>query len=169
MIHRLLIKVEDFQKRDSGWTVREILKLVVNMNRSGPIRDDFSTFVELPADIQHKKAVVNIENEDEFCFLWAVTAALNTTRDNLNRPKSYPHYSLVLKYEYINFPIALKDVPKFLKIKNLSINVYGIEKFKKKSGIVPLYLSANKSDKSRVHLFMIESDTGMQVDNKENY
>ena len=169
VIDRLLIKVEDFQERDSGWTMREILNLVVNMNRYDPIRGGFSTFVELPVDVQEKKAVVNIKNRDEFCFLWAVTAALNLAKDHVDRPSSYPHYSSVLKYEGINFPIALKDVSKFEKLNNLSINVYGIEKSKKNCEIVPLYSSVNKSDKSRIHLFMIESDTGMQVHNEENY
>ena len=68
VIDRLLIKVEDFQERDSGWTMREILNLVVNMNRYDPIRGGFSTFVELPADVQEKKAVVNIKNRGELCF-----------------------------------------------------------------------------------------------------
>ena len=91
VIDRLLIKVEDFQERDSGWTLREIFNLVVNMNRYDPIHGGFSTFVELPADVQEKKAVVNIKNRDEFCFLWAVTAALNPTKDHVDRPSSYPH------------------------------------------------------------------------------
>ena len=117
VIDRLLIKVEDFQERDSGWTLREILNLVVNMNRYDPIHGGFSTFVELPADVQEKKAVVNIKNRDEFCFLWAVTAALNPAKDHVDRPSSYPHYSSVLEDEGINFPIALKDP----NLKNLTI------------------------------------------------
>ena len=87
----------------------------------------------------------------------------------MNRLSSYPHYSSVLNYEGIHFPIALKDVSKFEKLNNLSINVYGIEKSKKNCEIVPLYFSVNKFDKSRIHLLMIELDTGMQVDNVENY
>ena len=75
----------------------------------------------------------------------------------------------MLKYEGINFPIALKDVSKFEKLNNLSINVCGIEKFKNKSKIVPIYLSVNKSDKSTIHLLRTKLDTDMQVDNKENY
>ena len=97
-------------------------------------------------------------------FLWTVIAALNPANDHVDRPSSYPHYSSVLKYEGMNFPIALKGVSKFEKLNNLSINVYCIEKSKKKSKIVPVYLSANKSDKLKIHLLMIESDTGMQVD-----
>ena len=88
--------------------MREILNLVVNMNRYDPICGGFSTFVEIPADVQEKKAVVNIKNRNEFCFLWALTAALNPAKDNVNRQSSYPHYSSVLKYEGINFPIALR-------------------------------------------------------------
>ena len=169
VIDRFLIKVEDFQERHSGWTLCEILNLVVNMNRYDPIHGGFSTFIELPADVQEKKAAVNIKNQDEFCFLWAVTAALNPAEDHVDRPSSYPYYSSVLKYKGINFPIALKDVSKFEKLNNLSINVYGIEKSKKNCEIVPLYLSVNKFHKLRNHLLMIDSDTGMQVDNEENY
>ena len=107
VIDRLLIKVEDFRTRDSGWTMREILSMVVNMNLYEPLRSGFSTFVELPADVQHKKAMVNIENVYEFCFLWAITAALNPAKRHVDRPSSYPHYSSVLKYVGISFPIAL--------------------------------------------------------------
>ena len=47
--------------------------------------------------------------------------------------------------------------------------MYMVSKSKKKCEIVPLYLSANNSDKSKIHFLMIESDTGMQVNNEENY
>ena len=96
---------------------------MVNINRYEPLRRGFLTFVDLPADIQHKKAVVSIENKEEFCFLWGITAALCRVNLNGSRPSSYPHYNSVLKYEDIHFPIALKGVAKFEKMNNLSINL----------------------------------------------
>ena len=147
--------MEDFQERDSGWSLGEILSLVVNINRYEPLRGGFSTFVKLPADIQEKKAVVNIKNRDKYCFCVGRHRSINEAKDHVDRSSSYPHYSSVLKYEGINFPIALKDVAKFEKINNLSINVYGIEKSKKNSELVPLYLIVNKSDKSKIHLLMV--------------
>ena len=95
VIDHFLVKVKDFQERDSGWTMREILNLVINFNQYEPLRGSFSTFVELPVDIQEKKAVVNTKNRDEFCFLWVVTVALNSAQDHVNRTSSYPHYHTV--------------------------------------------------------------------------
>ena len=59
---RSLVKEEDFQERDSGWTMREIINLPVNINRYESLHSGFSTFVELLADIQEKK--VNIKNRE---------------------------------------------------------------------------------------------------------
>ena len=60
--------------------------------------------------------------------------------DNSCATSSYPHYSSELKYEGINFPMRLIDIPKFEKMNGLSINVYSIEKVKQGiSEIVPLY------------------------------
>ena len=75
------------------WFNENINRFVVNINRYDLIHGGFSTFVELPADVQEKKAVVNIKNRDEFCFLWAVTATLNPDKDHVDRPSSYSHYS----------------------------------------------------------------------------
>lgn len=166
---RLLVKVEEFEQRDSGWTMHEIVNLVVNINKYEPLRGGLCTWVTLPQDIQKKKAVVNIKNNDEFCFLWSVTAALYPADNHGDRCSSYPKYSSVLKYDGIDFPIALKDISKFEKMNNLKINVYGVEKSGEKSEIVPLHLSKNKSDKSTIHLLMLESNIGMQVDNEENF
>ena len=66
---RLLRKVEDCQKQGSGSTLIQIFNLTVNINRYAPLQGALSTFVKLPQDIQNKKAVVNVKNTDEYCFL----------------------------------------------------------------------------------------------------
>ncbi|XP_043266555.1 uncharacterized protein [Venturia canescens] len=166
---RLLVDVEEFQERDSGWSMREIINLTVNINRYEPLRGGISTYADIPRDIKMKKAVVNIKNNDEFCFLWAVTAALHPAENHADRTSSYPDFETVLKYDGIHFPIALKDICKFEKMNNLTINVYGVDKCGKKSEIVPLYLSKIKSDKSTIHLLMIEGNIGMDVDEEDNF
>ncbi|XP_053596140.1 uncharacterized protein LOC128668016 [Microplitis demolitor] len=98
------------------------------MSRYVPLQAGASTFVRLPKDIQMKRAVLNIENHDEYCFLWCVVAATHEAHTgHLERTTSYPHYSSILQYEGIDFPITPKDIPKFETLNNLSINVYGIE------------------------------------------
>ncbi|XP_057329894.1 uncharacterized protein LOC130670501 [Microplitis mediator] len=47
-----------------------------------------------------KRAVLNIENHDEYCFLWCVVAATHEAHTgHPERTISYPQYSSVLQYE----------------------------------------------------------------------
>lgn len=133
-----LNKLEQFQERDSGWSLIEILQLKVNFNKYIPINVGISTtYIEIPPFIQNTKAVLNIKNNDEFCFLWCIVAALNPTLNNPCRTSSYPHFETVLKYDNIKFPIRLKDIPKFEELNKIAIDVFTIDKRK----IVPLCLS----------------------------
>ncbi|XP_015115958.1 uncharacterized protein LOC107040393 [Diachasma alloeum] len=161
VIDRLLEKVEDFQEGDSGWTLTEIINLVICVNHYIPLSAGLSIYVELPYDIQRKKSVVNVKNIDEFCFLWSVVAALFPAQSNKCIISSYPHYAAArlphtnkkLEYKDLCFPLALNDVPKFEKKNGLSINVYGIEDGDGGgSQIVPFHLSKVDSKRPTIHL-----------------
>lgn len=70
----ILMKMEDFQQNGSGWTLNEIISLTVNNNK----QESFigSSYMPLPNYILNKKAVLNIENMDNRCFMWCILAAL---------------------------------------------------------------------------------------------
>ena len=80
--------------------------------------------------------MINIENNDEFCFLWSVTAALKPAERNKcsSVTSSYPHFSSVLEYKNLEFPMRLDDIQVFEKMNDLRVNVYG---FNEKQQIVP--------------------------------
>ncbi|XP_044578974.1 uncharacterized protein LOC123261446 [Cotesia glomerata] len=173
---QLLKKIEDFNENQSGWSLTEILNLSINISRYAPLQAGLSTFVLLPRDIQKKKAVVNIMNEDHYCFLWSVVAALYPVSSNSCVTSSYPYPSSVLDHTGIKFPIELKDIPLFEKLNDLKINVYGIEAKedddeKDPSIIVPLYLSSNLDcQKDTIHLLMIETNITLNDDDSiENH
>nr|CAH7726767.1 unnamed protein product [Callosobruchus chinensis] len=138
--NNILNKLEEFQERDSGWSLYEIIQLKINFNSYTPINVGISTYIEMPKFIQQTKAVLNIQNKDQNCFLWCIVAALNPCVRNSNRTSSYLHFSRILKYDGIDFPISLKDIPKFEKINNLSINVFTL----KKKEVVPVCLSQSE-------------------------
>ena len=167
----ILVQIEEFQRKESGWSLIEIINLSVNINKYVPLQPGLSTFIELPKHIQNKKAVINIQNDDSYCFLWSVMAALHPTELNVSKTSSYPHFKTELKYEGLNFPINLYDVKKFEKMNGLNINIYGIDltENRKKDEIVPLYLSnAKKSDKAVIHLLMIENTENQFQDENES-
>ncbi|XP_046752097.1 uncharacterized protein LOC124414950 [Diprion similis] len=135
--NRLLTKAEDFQGKDSGWSLLEIINLAVNINKYTPLRGGLYTYTPLPKHIRDKKA--------------SVTAALYPANNrNPNITSSYPHFSSVLRYDSINFLTSLdkNTISKFEKLNGLSINVYGVDQDGgEKNEIVPIHLSQNKSDK----------------------
>ncbi|XP_018359751.1 PREDICTED: uncharacterized protein LOC108758997 [Trachymyrmex cornetzi] len=100
-------------------------------------------YVEVPREIVMKRAVISVKSMDNACFAWSVVAPLYPAERNANRESSYPHYSTVLNFAGIEFPVILKDVLKFELLNAVSINVYGIEN----KQILPLRLTGDKRDK----------------------
>lgn len=160
---KILKKSEEFQERDSGWAFVKISHLEIKINSYNPYKGGQSTFLDLPSDIKVKRACINIQNKDDACIAWCVTAALHPRSSHLNRPGSYPHYSKVLNLNGITFPFKLKDISKLETLNNISINVYGLEfsreeqkhtvvgplhytKCKKSSHINLLYISGPNSE-----------------------
>nr|CAH7715697.1 unnamed protein product [Callosobruchus chinensis] len=138
--NNILNKLEEFQEQDSGWSLYEIIQLKINFNSYMPINVGISTYIEMPKFIKNTKSVINIQNTDQYCFLWCIVAALNPCVRNSNKTSYYPHFSRILKYDGIPFPISLKDIPKLEKMNNLSINVFTLEK----KEVVPVFLSQSE-------------------------
>ncbi|XP_049886836.1 uncharacterized protein LOC126381397 [Pectinophora gossypiella] len=155
----LLNKVGEFEERDSGWTFLSNSHLEININKYQPLSG--SSFISLPKYIRNKKACLNIQNKDDFCFLWCVTAALYPSKKHPERVSSYPHFQQVLNIKDLNFPITFSDISIFEKNNpSLSIFVYGLKNGKEITG--PLYKSEStiKNDKRKVvHLLFLENDT----------
>lgn len=151
----ILNRMGEFQERDSGWSLYEILYLKLNINHFSPINVGMSTYVDLPAFVKSTHSVINIKNNDQYCFLWSIMAALFPVYDeskNKCRVYSYPDFEGFLKYENINFPIELKDIPKFELLNGLGINIFTISNNKE---IVPLCLTKSPFYKIIINLLMV--------------
>ncbi len=148
---KLLVKADEFQERDSGWRLVDVINLEVNINKYNPLRGK-SSFVELPEWIKKKYAVVNVQNKDDaYCFLWSIMAARCNVR-NKQRTNSYPCFSTVMKsFGNFNYLMALKDIPKFEKMNELSISVYGIDSDdeSEKMDCAPLFEQKSSSHTAR--------------------
>nr|CAI5863254.1 unnamed protein product [Callosobruchus analis] len=139
---KMLVKFDDFQEKDSGWALLEILHLkrwYIYICRFTTVYKKF-------------ESVINIKNNDPYCSLWSIVCALYPApKDkNVSRVSSYPHFSKVLKFGNIKFPITLKDIPNFEQLNGLAINVFTVVD----KEVAPLLLS--KSNHSpRINLLML--------------
>ncbi|XP_030752302.1 uncharacterized protein LOC115879548 [Sitophilus oryzae] len=124
-VEKLMTQASEFLEKDSGWALQKIMYLEINVNKFNPIGG--SSFVELPAPIRRKEAVVNVRNMDQYCFPWAITSALCPPNSKIAELSSYPHFSTLLNIAGLDFPVNLRDIKTFEQLNNISVNVYGLE------------------------------------------
>ncbi|XP_076301675.1 uncharacterized protein LOC143219691 [Lasioglossum baleicum] len=122
------------------------------MRKYQPLQAGCTTETYLPRTIQLKKAVVNVNNKDEACFFWAVVVGLYPAKTNPSRLSSYPHYKTVLQTEGFQSPMLFKDIRKFERKNDVSINVF--EWVRKKC--VTLHLTEKKR-RRHVNLLFIQN------------
>ena len=82
---------------------------------------------EVPKKVLNNKGILNTDNNDDKCFLWCVLAALHPDVQNPHRSTNYREYENELNMKGITYPVAVKQVSKFEKQNNISINVFGYE------------------------------------------
>ena len=82
-VDKMLESIANFQRLDSNWLFALIIHLAIHTINCEPIRG--SSYIVLPSKLEDKKAIVNLENEDNECFKWTVTRPLNPVGKNAER------------------------------------------------------------------------------------
>ena len=72
-----------FRSKGSGWRLYSIIQLELHTVRYNPLRGE--TWIPLPKELAYKKAIINVKNKDNKCFLWCVLRALNPKDDHAER------------------------------------------------------------------------------------
>ena len=70
-------KIEQFSMKGSGWVLHNLLNIQLHVAEYRPLQAS-ATF-ELPKEIRDKKAVVNIQNTCDRCFLYSIAAAVHSS------------------------------------------------------------------------------------------
>jgi len=74
-------------------------------------------YIDLIKILKSKKAIINMKNEDDQCFKWCVTRALNPVNKNPQRiTPDLRKQAEKLNWNNINFPASFKDIRTFEKI-----------------------------------------------------
>ena len=144
MIKEILEKIYIYQRNGSGWYFKEVSSFEIHTVDYKPIKG--SSYIPLPDFIMKKKSIINIQNKDNKCFLWCIPIQKDETR--LTDIRKYEND---LNFKGIDFPVKLKDIPKF---ENQGINVFSVNDNNK---IYPLRLSQKDCQKS-IDLFLISKD-----------
>ena len=68
---------DTFQNNGSGWVFKSIVSLEIHTVKYQLLSG--SSYIPLPKYLADKKALINLKNDDQQCFKWAVTRAINPT------------------------------------------------------------------------------------------
>ena len=124
MNEEALENMAQFQRRGSNWRFAEVLKLELHFEDFVPLKGN--SWIPLPESISKKKAIINMRNEDDECFKWCVTRALNPVDKNAERiTQKLRKQAEELNWKGIDFPMEVDKIRKFEKNNPfVSVNVF---------------------------------------------
>ena len=154
MTERILEKMATFQSMGSGWRLYRIIKLELHTTRYNPLRGE--TWIPLPKELANKKAIINMQNKDNKCFLCCVLRALNPCEKDPQRiDKKLKEKENTLNMDRIKYPVRLEDIGKFENQNStISITVFGY----KEKGVRPLRNSGNIYREHKIRLMLIKKN-----------
>ena len=130
-VKKIIEDLQAYQKNGSGWYFKEVVQLEIHTSEFNPMNG--SSYTPLPDWISDKKAIVNIENKDEKCFIWCILRYLHPRKDNDTRLTDLKKYEFSINTKGIDFPMKLKHISKFQKLNPSlpGINVFSVNDNKK--------------------------------------
>ena len=151
-IEEELQKVENAE--GSGWVFVEVENLTLHTVKWDPLKA--SSYIKLPKELKNKKAIINMENEDNKCFLWCVLRALNPSEDKhpSRIDKDLKSKEHTLNMDGIAYPVDFRGIDRFEKQNpEISISILGYNEEEK---VYPLKLSKYTGCEHDIILLLIK-------------
>ena len=161
---------EEIQKVEnaegSGYTFVKVIKLVLHVTKWQPLYG--SSYIPLDPYLANKKAIINMKNEDDKCFMWCVLRALYPKDKNSERiDKDLKSKQDIINMKGICYPVSLNGIKRFEELNpNISISVLGYNK--EEGGVLPLQISKHTGCEYDIVLLLLkEAVTGENGEIKE--
>ena len=154
MVEEIEEEIQKVQNAEgSGWQFLKVIKLVLHTTRWDSI--NAGSYIPLDPYLANKKAIINMQNEDDKCFMWSVLRALYPKDKNPQRVDN----DLKSKQDSINmdgicYPVNFRAIDRFEHLNpNISISVLG---YNKEERVFPLRISKYTGCKHDIVLLLIK-------------
>ena len=139
----------------SGWVLESIIDIKLHTAEWNPL--NAGSYMELPEYLKNKKAIINMKNQDDKCFLWCVLRALNPVEKHKARvDKNLISKQDTLNIKGIRYPVSLRDIDRFQSLNpNISITVLGYDE---KEKVYPLRVSDYTGCEHDITLMLIKDE-----------
>ena len=130
----------NFIQMRSGLVVNKVTCATIHVSQHVPLAG--SAYQSLPKFILDKQAVVNVKNEDDRCFGYAVLSMLHPNPIHAERVSHYNNSFHSRNLHQLNYPIELRNVPNVEDVIQMNVNIYGFSQGGMKR--FPMYVSKRK-------------------------
>ena len=142
-------QIQQQEMKDSGWRFDKINSMSIYFHKTLELNG--SNYVKIPL---RSNAILNVENNDKYCFLWSILAYLHPCNNNhTNRVSNYEQYFNELNIQGFDFSGGFRcsDFHKFNELNNLSVNIFELKFYPDqnqwKHKLIPIEISKNNSDR----------------------
>ena len=148
---------EEIQKVEnahgSGWVFVEVENLTLHTSIWDPLKA--SSYIKLPKELKNKKAIINMKNKDDKCFMWCVLRALNPKKEHPERvDEDLKSKENTLNMDGIAYPVDFRGIDRFEKQNpGISISILGYNEDEK---VYPLKLSKYTGCEHNIILLLIK-------------
>ena len=151
---KIVNSFQEYCRNGSQWKLSKIKTISLNISKYAPIKG--GTYISTPVKIHSKKAVINVKNSDDKCFMWAILSALHPVNIHSDRVSQYMKYENILNFRNITFPVKVSDYKNFENVNNIAIMVY---KYDCENGVIePLYFtSLEQRTTDPINLLLLQS------------
>ncbi|KAE9529152.1 hypothetical protein AGLY_011948 [Aphis glycines] len=141
LLKKILTKESEFIAKGSGWSLVSIDGLQLRTNLVNPL----------------KGTIINVRNEDVYCFKYSILSKYDERSNKSRFNQKYFNFlekKSVLNFKSIDFPTPIKQIKKFERLNDVSVNIYSLNN---KNNIFPLNIS-NIERKNHFDLFLFNND-----------
>ena len=142
-------QIQQQEMKNSGWRFDKLLSMTIYFYKTNDLNG--LNYIKKPL---RTNAILNIENNDKYCFLWSILALLHPSNNiHPNRVSNYKHYFNELNIQDFDFSNGFRcsDVHKFNELNNLSVNIFELVFYQDenqwKHKLIPIEISKNNSDR----------------------
>ncbi|MCG7879165.1 MAG: C2H2-type zinc finger protein [Candidatus Thiodiazotropha endolucinida] len=142
--------LEKYMREGSGWYIKHVVKLEIHTVVYKPLRG--SAHLPLPKSLAFGGSLINIQNQDDKCFLYCLLASLHPVEKEPERVEHYYSYAQEVNMSGITYPVKVPQIKKVEnQNENISINVFAYED----KTIVPLRITEKYRRPHHVNLLWL--------------
>ena len=128
-------------------------KLEINIFKYQALKKRMGSYIELPKSLQ-RQGLINIKNEDNYCFIWSYIRYLNPLDKNpnrINKKDKELFNNIYQKLQYFEFPLKINknNIRKIENILEINICILSADE---NSNVLPMFSSEN-NHKDDLNLF----------------